>query len=126
MEGIQGCRTRGLEGDEADIIRRFEAGLPRNDKHTLYTDATWKKERAGIAVVQGGSGKLITQKAIPDWAADDSTVAELIAIHSLESLLPSKATTTGYLWISTPTHPWIHGYPSSAITDTVVFVVGAL
>jgi hypothetical protein len=34
MEGIQGCRTRGLQGEEAEIIRRFKAGIPRNDKHT--------------------------------------------------------------------------------------------
>ncbi|KEQ57475.1 ribonuclease H, partial [Aureobasidium melanogenum CBS 110374] len=56
--------------------------MPRNDKHTLYTDAAFEKGRAGIAVVEGESGKIITQRTIPDWAAGDPTVAELIAIEA--------------------------------------------
>lgn len=81
-EGIQGCRARGLEGDEEEVIRQFRARMPRNDKHTLYTDAAFEKGRAGIAVVEGESGKIITQRTIPDWAAGDPTVAELIAIEA--------------------------------------------
>lgn len=50
--------------------------MPRNDKHTLYTDAAFKKGRAGIVVVEGESEKIITQRTIADWAAGDLTVAE--------------------------------------------------
>jgi hypothetical protein len=65
-EGNQGCRARGLEGDEEEAMRQSRARIPRNDKHTLYIDAASKKGRAGVAVEEAESGKIITQRTIPN------------------------------------------------------------
>lgn len=81
-EGILGCSTKGLDDEEEAVLRRLGSKGPREEKRTLYTNAAYKNGEGGIAVVQGKSGKTITQRRLPGWAVGDSTVAELIAIEA--------------------------------------------
>jgi ribonuclease HI len=81
-EGVQGCLTQGLEEDEETVTQEWQLRGRRDERRTLYTDAAWKGGDGGVAVVQGGSGKIIVQRGLPGWAAGDSTVAELIAIEA--------------------------------------------
>jgi hypothetical protein len=72
----------GLEEGEETVMQQLQLRGRRDERRTLYTDAAWKGGEVGVAVVQGGSGKIIVQRRLPVWAAGDPTVAELIAIEA--------------------------------------------
>jgi hypothetical protein len=92
-EGILGYSTEGLDDEEEEVTRRLRSNGPWEEERTLYTDATYKNGKGGIAVVQGKSWKTITQRRLPGWSVGDSTVAELIAIEAaLSYQAPEEAT----------------------------------
>jgi ribonuclease HI len=81
-EGVLGCLVKGLEEGADVVMRQLRSKAGREERRTFYTDAAQKGGESGIAVVQGNTGKIITRKRLPRWAAGDSTVAELIAIEA--------------------------------------------
>jgi ribonuclease HI len=81
-EGIPRCLIKGLRDEAKVVIRQLRSKAGRGERCTFYTDAAQRNGESGIAVVQGNTGKIITRKRLPRWAAGDSTVAELIAIEA--------------------------------------------